>query len=96
MSGCPNSSESGCRCPQHDSGLAAHAADPDAYERALASVRGSLRLSVVTLGPTVEVPCTGGMLCGCKRCSAATAARVRRGAEGGGRSSPFKVRRVAA
>lgn len=84
MSGCPNSTESGCRCPEHDPGLAVHAADAAAYERALEPLRGPVRLSVVTLGPNAEQPCTGTMTCGCPACAKATAHLARRGGIGSG------------
>jgi hypothetical protein len=52
------------------------------------------RLHVVTAGPSNgitftgplqdEKPCTGGMLCACKRCSAEIAARVQQGGKGAG------------
>lgn len=80
MTGCPNTTENGCRCPDHDPGLGAYAADPVAYEAALAPLR-PVRLHVVTPGPTVEEPCNESMTCPCKRCVGERAAR---GPHGGG------------
>jgi hypothetical protein len=38
MLACPNSTESGCRCVEHDPGLSAHAKDATAYAEALATL----------------------------------------------------------
>jgi hypothetical protein len=86
-----------CKCPEHYQGLRAHAGDPDAYDRALSHCRPTVtRLSIVTLGPTTEPePCTNTMLCPCLNCRAATAYLTRRGAQGEGNASPFKVRKAA-
>lgn len=51
MSGCPNSTESGCRCPEHDPGLSAHARDPEAYAQSLPQ---PVRLRVVTTGASAR------------------------------------------
>lgn len=50
MSGCPNTTASGCRCPEHDPGLSEHAADPAVYDLALQRSRPA-RLLVVTMPP---------------------------------------------
>jgi hypothetical protein len=54
MSGCPNSTEGGCRCPEHHPGLAAYVKDSE-QRTALAQVlephRDRVRLRVVTPGP---------------------------------------------
>jgi hypothetical protein len=89
MSSCPGSTEAGCKCWEHDPGLAAYAPDPAAYERMLAKGRKTT-LRVVTPEPALstaktfdgaipfEKPCTGSMICDCKRCNADRAARVRK------------------
>lgn len=87
MSSCPGSTEAGCRCWEHDPGLARHAPDPEAYERMLARGRKAT-LRVVTPEPPsptaktfdgaipFERPCTGSMICDCKKCTADRASRV--------------------
>jgi hypothetical protein len=96
LSGCPNSTESGCRCPDHAPGLAAYAPDPVAYEAALEPLR-PVRLHVVTTGVPVEEPsCNGSMTCSCKRCVGDRASRT---AHGGVRQPweprPARERRAA-
>lgn len=92
---CPRSTESGCRCVEHDPGLSAYARDPDAFEDALARCRPeTTTIRIVTFGAPAETPCAGTLTCNCKRCVAERARRVERGAEGDGRASPFKVRRA--
>lgn len=88
MSSCPNSAETGCRCVEHDLGLARYARDPEAYERMLAKARGTAKLRVVTPEPApttaksfdgvipLEKPCSGSMLCDCKKCETDKAQRV--------------------
>ncbi len=88
MGSCPNSTESGCRCPDHAPGLMAHAKDIAAYEAALRTVRPTT-LHVVTFGdrdrePVVdptehEEPCVGGYTCPCSKCADDRAKAVRRG-----------------
>jgi hypothetical protein len=91
LTGCPNSTESGCRCPDHAPGLAAFAADPVAYEAALEPLRRPVRLHVVT-GFSGDPACNGSMTCPCPRCGRERASRA---AQGAGNASPFKVRRAA-
>jgi hypothetical protein len=86
VSGCPNSTEGGCRCPEHAPGLSAFARDPAAFERALAPCRPTT-LHVVTL-PSREVPCTGTMTCSCRKCVEERSTRAPVGGGGG----EFKVR----
>jgi hypothetical protein len=96
MTGCPQDPSS-CQCPEHCDGLSIYAEDPIAYELALARCRpDQVRMSVVTLGPSAEpTPCTNTMLCECKDCRTATAFLAKRGGQGAGNASPFKVRRAA-
>ncbi len=102
MSGCKNSTESGCRCYEHAPGLMNYTSVHTPEQRGqlhdiLVGMRPSrpVRLNVTTLGAPVEQACTGRLDCSCMACAAAVAERVRRGAQGGGPSSPFKVRRAA-
>lgn len=97
MTDCPQDPRL-CQCPEHCDGLARHAQDPVAYEAALARCRtGSVRLSVVTLGPAADkARCTGDMLCTCEDCRAATAFLSKRGGIGAGSASPFKRLKRAA
>jgi hypothetical protein len=88
MNCCPNSSESGCRCPAHAPGLAAFARDPVAYEAALAPLRPAVRLHVVTAGELARDPCDGSMTCSCRRCAGERASRDAIGAG----PAQFKVR----
>lgn len=68
MTGCKNSTESGCRCPDHDPGLMAYAPDPDAYAQALTAMQPT-RLRIVTPGPPPAEPeCSGGYTCTCPDC----------------------------
>lgn len=90
MTPCPNSTEGGCRCPEHAPGLADYARDAVAYEAALAQLRPAVRLHVVT-GGTPAPECTGTMTCSCEGC---VRDRVSRSAQGAGNASPFKVRRA--
>lgn len=69
MTRCPSSTDHGCRCPEHHPGLSVHAADPDAYDRALAPLRGPVRLSVVTAGPDTKIECDGTYRCPCSTCT---------------------------
>jgi hypothetical protein len=68
VNGCPNSTQSGCRCPEHDPGLMAFARDPVTYAAALAPCRPAVKLRVVTMPPHAERPCDGTMTCSCQRC----------------------------
>lgn len=68
MSGCPNTTEGGCRCPEHHPGLGAYSSDPDAYDAAIARLRKQgVRLRLVTM-PAGAPGCTGTMTCPCERC----------------------------
>ncbi len=98
MPSCPGSTETGCRCWEHDPGLAAYAPDPVAYERLLASAR----LRVFTPEPTpataktfdgvipFEKPCTGSMVCDCGQCGADRSKRIAKPA--GDRHQPWQPR----
>lgn len=89
MSGCcKNSTESGCRCPDHHPGLAAYARDRAAFDAALEPLRNlrPVRMRVVTMPG--EILCQGTMTCPCASC---TSDRVKRPAIGAG-PAQFKVR----
>ena len=76
---CPNSTESGCRCPQHAIGLKSYSPDPDAYQAAL-DVAQPTRLRVVTAGPPVDTPaCDGRLTCRCPGCEAERARIIKAG-----------------
>lgn len=45
---CPNSTESGCRCPDHAIGLAGYSRDPIAYQAALSRCQPKTILTVLT------------------------------------------------
>jgi len=102
VSSCPGSTEAGCRCVEHDPGLAAYAPDRGAYERVLAKARKtSLRIVTRDQNPTVhsfdgvipvEKPCTGSMVCDCEKCSAERADRVAKPSGDG--PQPWKPRRA--
>lgn len=69
---CKNSAAGGCRCPEHNPGLAAHAADPVAYEAFLERVRqaGRTKLRVVTMpNEIIGIQCDGSMVCPCEACA---------------------------
>ena len=62
-----------------------------------------MRLQIVTAGsaprhaktfagPIVETPCTGEMICECKRCTAQVTAAVKRGGVGSGARQPWEPR----
>jgi hypothetical protein len=89
-SACPNTYTGGCRCPEHDPGLMAHAPDLEAYARALDACRPPTptRLHVVTMGPPTEPNHDGSMTCPCKRCGRE---RSRLSAKGAGQAQ-FRVR----
>lgn len=90
MDHCPGST--GCRCPLHYEGLAAHAQDRARYDQALERLQPT-RLVVVTPGPRHNAPsCDSTMTCPCPTC---TQDRVSRPAQGAGNASPFKVRTAA-
>lgn len=108
MTECPGSTEAGCRCWEHDPGLAAYAADPVVYERALVQARGKrVKLRIVTPEPIpvtaktfdgvipFEKPCDGSMVCDCKGCTSERTARVKRGGIGSGAPQPWRPRRRA-
>lgn len=65
---CPNTTAHGCRCPQHEPGLAAYATDQAAYEAMLAPLRQPVTLRIVTPGPLNEPTCDGTMTCPCREC----------------------------
>lgn len=65
---CPNSTASGCRCPEHALGLMAYARDMQAYAAALEPSQPT-RLRVVTMPADDERPnCRGTMTCPCEAC----------------------------
>lgn len=66
MSACPNSTEGGCRCPEHHPGLLEYASDPQALDDQLDKLRQPAELHIVTM-PAAEA-CDRSMTCGCQRC----------------------------
>lgn len=75
--GCPNSTEAGCRCPEHDPGLMEHTHDIGRYAQALEPLRGP----TVTSIPHGTIVCDGrDMTCRCAACATERAQRVRAGA----------------
>lgn len=88
---CPNSTASGCRCPDHHPGLLATAkTDPVGLAAALDRIAGkpTATLRVLTTDPAPEnliplpsdpKPCDGSMCCVCKACEKERATRVRSG-----------------
>ncbi len=81
-SACPNTYAGGCRCPEHDPGLMAHAPDLVAYARALDRCRPAppTRLRVATLGPPAAPEHDGTMTCRCEPCAVERAQRSALGA----------------
>lgn len=98
MSGCPGTTEGGCRCPEHHPGLGAYSRDPIAFEKALAPLR-SVRLRVVTMPASLtgEFECTGLMTCPCRDCDDArqVAARIQLNAQKRQPWEPKPARRAA-
>lgn len=66
---CPNSTASGCRCPEHHPGLMAHSPTPADYALALELLRpAKTTLRVLTM-PLDNTPrCDGTMVCPCESC----------------------------
>jgi len=87
---CPNSTESGCRCIEHDQGLRHYAKDKAGFDLILDAMRPP-RLSVVTLPPSdvvsLESRCDETMTCPCRKCSKERASRT----AGHDRANPFRV-----
>jgi hypothetical protein len=74
VSGCPNTTAGGCRCPQHHPGLLEVARDPDALARALEPLVERPALRVVPALRRDE-SCDGTMTCHCRQCRTQRAAR---------------------
>jgi hypothetical protein len=68
VSGCPNSTESGCRCSEHHPGLREFARDTAAFDAVLAVARQPVRLEVVTMPVRDDDACDGSMTCACVDC----------------------------
>lgn len=64
---CPNTSATGCKCPEHALGLMAYSPNPVKYAAALASLQPT-RLRVVTMPPERRPDCTDAMTCDCVDC----------------------------
>ena len=72
MSACPNSTASGCKCPEHALGLAAHAPDQAAYLAALRRIAKPARRRLAAVPtPADQRPagCAGTMTCPCSTCA---------------------------
>ena len=94
---CKNSFESGCRCWQHDMGLAAYVPEErrEAYLKALTGFvkrTEPRRLQAVPDAPQ-EPDCTGSMVCACKRCKADKVRRLNAGSQD--RRQPWEPRKAA-
>jgi hypothetical protein len=74
VSGCPNTTAGGCRCPQHHPGLLEVARDPDALAVALEPLVERPALRVVPALRRDE-SCDGTMTCRCRQCRTQRAAR---------------------
>lgn len=72
---CPNSTESGCRCPLHHPGLLAYVA-PERREALLNVLTGFQEPRLRLVEPAVD-PCAGTMTCGCGECRKDRAARLK-------------------
>jgi hypothetical protein len=103
---CPNSTESGCLCPEHNRGLLAFTVS-DEHHTLLASALDQLRdretttLRVLTFDPEppdnvvqLERACDGTYECECADCLAVIADRVRRGIKRS-HALPIKWKRAA-
>jgi hypothetical protein len=91
---CPGSTEAGCRCVEHDPGLAAYSRDPVAYEQMLAKARAKTTLRVVTMGPQDKKPCDGSMTCDCEKCVGDRVARVKGKRKAVNARQPWQPRRA--
>jgi hypothetical protein len=103
---CPNSTASGCRCPEHHPGLLEYSSQPDQLLAALLPLAekqsNRVTLRVLTTDPSPAnlvridemIACDGSMTCICQQCADERAARVRRGVrESDG--LPIKIRKAA-
>jgi hypothetical protein len=99
---CPNSTESGCLCVEHDRGLLAFTVNDEHHTLLLAALDRfrepqTTPLRVVEPEPSNVVvlrPCDGSYECECAACLAVVAARVARGIKRS-HALPIKWKRAA-